>query len=44
MYNGKKDKEDFPNIAKSMDKIPTPQSVQLTGKLSKFYAEFNKNL
>jgi hypothetical protein len=44
MYNGKKDMQDFPNIAKSLEKIPTPQSVQITGKLSKFFAEFNKNL
>lgn len=44
MYNGKKDKEDFPNISRTLEKIQTPQSVQITGKLSKFFIEFNKNL
>ena len=43
MYNGKKDKQDFPNVAKTLEKINTPTLIKLTGKLAQYFSEFNKN-
>lgn len=44
MYNGKKDKEDFPNVAKTLEQIETPSSTKLSGKFAKYFSEFVKNL